>query len=254
MQYFKHMTNMRNDIKIKRLISKYGLEGYGLYNLILESITESLTTDAPVPDLQETCEDIAEFFNGNTAKINEMASFMVNQGLIEVDEITTRITCNKIYKYLEQSMTRSKAIRDMISAYKTSDKVLISVQNGDVIRCHDMSETIHDKSDRIEENRIEENRIEEERINNIKHAKKEMKHKYGEYKHVLLTDKEYNKLVDLLGNKHDVDCWIKKMDEAIEMKGYKYKSHYLAILKWYKNEKENNKPQKSKYDQEIPNL
>ena len=62
---------MRHDVKIKRVISKYGLEGYGLYNLALESITESLSTASPLPDLQETCEDIAEFYNGNTAKINE---------------------------------------------------------------------------------------------------------------------------------------------------------------------------------------
>ena len=149
------MTNMRNDIKIKRLISKYGLEGYGLYNLILESITESLTTDSPVPDLQETCEDIAEFFNGNTAKINEIAAFMVNQGLIEINELTARITCNKIYKYLEQSMTRSKSIRSMIDAYKNNKEQIEYV-------CHAVSETEHDKSERIEENRIEENRIEED--------------------------------------------------------------------------------------------
>ncbi len=47
MQYFKHQANMRHDIKIKRLINKYGLEGYGLYNLIVESITESLSTAEP---------------------------------------------------------------------------------------------------------------------------------------------------------------------------------------------------------------
>ena len=62
------------------------------------------------------------------------------------------------------------------------------------------------------------------------------KHKYGEYKHILLSDEEYQKLED-----KDLLSWITKMDEAIEMKGYKYKSHYLAILKWERDEK---KPEK----------
>ena len=63
------------------MISKYGLEGYGLYNLILESITESLSNDKPLPELHENCEDIAMFYNGNTSKINEMMMYMINQGL-----------------------------------------------------------------------------------------------------------------------------------------------------------------------------
>ena len=143
MIYFKHMSNMRHDIKIKRLISKYGIEGYGLYNLILESIVEGISTDSPLPDLQETCEDLAEFYNGNTAKIDEIVRYMVGQGLFEVEEITGKIFCMKIYKFLEQSQTRSAAIRDLISEYKSATKV-------------------SDKSDRREENKQEKKRIDKD--------------------------------------------------------------------------------------------
>jgi hypothetical protein len=120
MLYFKHMSNMRHDTKIKRLIAKYGIEGYGLYNLIIESIVEGITTEKPIPDLQETCEDIALFYNGNAAKVNEIAAFMLNQGLLEVDEITGRILCRKIYKFLEQSQTRSEEIRALINNYRNT--------------------------------------------------------------------------------------------------------------------------------------
>ena len=58
---------------------------------------------------------------------------------------------------------------------------------------------------------------------------KDEKHKHGEYGHVLLTNKEYQKLQEDFGN---ADELISYLDEAIEMKGYKYKSHYLAIRKW----------------------
>jgi len=57
----------------------------------------------------------------------------------------------------------------------------------------------------------------------------DIKHKYGEYRHVLLKDKELDAL------KKDYANWealIKYLDEYIEMKGYKAKSHYLCIKKW----------------------
>lgn len=60
---------------------------------------------------------------------------------------------------------------------------------------------------------------------------KPSKHKHGEYKHVLLTDDEYTKLVNELGIPLAKDT-ITFLDEYIEMKGYKAKSHYLCIKKW----------------------
>lgn len=54
------------------------------------------------------------------------------------------------------------------------------------------------------------------------------KHKYGEYKNVLLADDEYKKLLAL----EDGERAIEYLSEYIELKGYKAKSHYLAILKW----------------------
>ena len=66
--------------------------------------------------------------------------------------------------------------------------------------------------------------------NNDKNVKNDKKHIYGEFKNVKLTDEEYQKLKDKFNN--DAEKWIKTVDEGIEYKGYKYKSHYMAILKW----------------------
>ena len=74
--------------------------------------------------------------------------------------------------------------------------------------------------------------------NNKNNNKHNNKHKYGEFKNVLLTGKEYEKLKNEwseLGLKE----MIQELDEGIELKGYKYKSHYLALRKWYT--KKNNK-------------
>ena len=64
---------------------------------------------------------------------------------------------------------------------------------------------------------------------------KDKKNIYGKYNHVLLTQDEFNKLQDKFGIEQ-AGNWIHTLDEGIELKGYKYKSHYLAILKWSKNE------------------
>lgn len=60
---------------------------------------------------------------------------------------------------------------------------------------------------------------------------KEVKNIYGEYRHVKLTDSERNKLMDEYGEAETSEA-IKYLDEYIEMKGYKARSHYLAIKKW----------------------
>lgn len=55
------------------------------------------------------------------------------------------------------------------------------------------------------------------------------KKKYGEYKNVRLTDREYSKLC----NDHpNADEAIEFLSEYIERKGYKAKSHYLTLKKW----------------------
>lgn len=60
---------------------------------------------------------------------------------------------------------------------------------------------------------------------------KEEKHRYGEYKHIYLTDKELEKLKADYGEEETQEA-IKYLDEYIEMRGTVYKSHYLVIKRW----------------------
>jgi hypothetical protein len=60
---------------------------------------------------------------------------------------------------------------------------------------------------------------------------KEKKHKLGTYLNVLLSDKELQKLIDELGQEK-ASAVIRNFSELKEMKGYKYKSDYLALKKW----------------------
>lgn len=84
-----------------------------------------------------------------------------------------------------------------------------------------------------EENNINLNNTRMNNINlNIPHSKqKNQKHKYGEFQNVFLSDEELQKLKNEYGDEKTTKA-IQLFSEAIEMKGYKYKSHYLAMRKW----------------------
>lgn len=69
---------------------------------------------------------------------------------------------------------------------------------------------------------------------NNKNTNKQSKHKYGEFQHVFLTDKEHTHLIELYGD--SLDEHIKILDEYIETSGKKYKNHSLVIQKWVHDE------------------
>ena len=74
--------------------------------------------------------------------------------------------------------------------------------------------------------------------------KKPAKEKYGEFQNVLLTENEFENLANSFGISLR-DQAIKFLDEYIEEKGYKSKSHNLAIRRWVIDavQKAQNKPQ-----------
>ncbi len=88
--------------------------------------------------------------------------------------------------------------------------------------------------------------------------KKPTKHKYGEYKNVLLTDDELEKL------KEEFIDWeerIERLSSYVASTGKSYKSHYATIKNWARKDKEQNKtkqqaqPKKSSgYDEFMAQL
>lgn len=55
------------------------------------------------------------------------------------------------------------------------------------------------------------------------------KKSYGEFKNVLLTDDEYNLLIEQFGNPKQL---IKRLDEYKEQSGKQYNSDFMAIKRW----------------------
>ena len=89
-----------------------------------------------------------------------------------------------------------------------------------------------------------------------KKTTKEPRHKYGEFKNVLLSDKDLEKLKAEY-TEELVEEYIKKMDEWLELNGKHYKNYYLALRQWMNKEvsKKQEKVEKqegdTKYDEEY---
>lgn len=96
---------------------------------------------------------------------------------------------------------------------------------------------------RIDKNRVDkiskkENFIKEKNSFNssaVAAEKKNFKHKYGEFKNVLLSDEQLKQLKNKFPD--DWQKWIETLSRGIEQHGYKYKNHYLAIIQWSEKER-----------------
>ena len=78
---------------------------------------------------------------------------------------------------------------------------------------------------------------------NIRAQKKEPRHKYGEYKNVLLSDSDMTKLKAEFPN--DWEERIERLSSYMESKGKTYKNHLATIRCWAKRDEEKNANKKT---------
>ncbi len=74
---------------------------------------------------------------------------------------------------------------------------------------------------------------------NIDEPSKPTKHKYGEYKNVLLTDEELGKLQNEF---YDWEARIERLSSYVASTGKRYKSHYATIRNWARKDAETRRP------------
>lgn len=89
----------------------------------------------------------------------------------------------------------------------------------------------------------------EQQVNTDKNVKNDKNGKKGYGEFVFLTEKEYQKLVERLGQALTTD-YIERLNNYIGSKGKKYKSHYHTILSWVRKD-EAQKPTHSNHSMEF---
>ena len=133
----------------------------------------------------------------------------------------------KIHNYIQND--RSKA-----TVYQ-AERALLTVKDNKAYTEKDMdTKCIQSVSNVYTQYSIVEDSIVESSIPDGK-PEKSVKHRYGVYNNVLLSDEDYEKLkaefpTDYLER-------IDRLSSGIESKGYKYKSHLATIRNWARNDK-----------------
>jgi hypothetical protein len=102
--YFPHFCNARHDRKIRRLRKELGVEGYGIYFMLLEILREQQDLMYPLEDLDL----LAEEFNVSEAKVR---TTICNYQLFEVDQ-TEKFFSPKMLVYLEPYFRMKEQRRD----------------------------------------------------------------------------------------------------------------------------------------------
>lgn len=157
MKWFKHDSDASSDAKIKKLLIRHGAVGYAVYFHCLELIAGNVSNDNITFELEHDSEIIADNLRikGTAEKsgvqvVEEIMHYIVQLELFENHD--GRITCFKMIKRLDSSMTGNPAFRKLIADAKNSHD-LIDESHDSVMMRHD--------SVMLEENRIEKNRKEE---------------------------------------------------------------------------------------------
>lgn len=83
MKWFKHDSDASIDSKIERLILRYGAEGYGLYFFCLELVARNVEAHNLTFELEHDAEIIGHRLGMHRERVEEMMTFMVEQGLFE---------------------------------------------------------------------------------------------------------------------------------------------------------------------------
>lgn len=82
--YFPHDNNMWGDRKIVALRNRFGLTGYAVWNLLLETLCESENFEIDFDDTET--ELLANFWGLDTEKLKEILTFMERLKLINIDK------------------------------------------------------------------------------------------------------------------------------------------------------------------------
>jgi hypothetical protein len=113
LKWFKHDSDASLDKKLRKVRSKYGMEGYGLYWYCLELVAMNVEKHNLTFELEHDAELISDDTGIHYERVQEMMTFMVDQGLFENNSGV--VTCLKMStrtdEYTQKLISKAGGIR-----------------------------------------------------------------------------------------------------------------------------------------------
>ena len=241
--YFPFDVSFFADRKIKELRGKYGSDGITLYVYLLCTIYDEgyyLQIDSGF-NYVVSCD-----LGMNDEKIGQILNFLCERSLFNNKLFTSdKVLTSRGIQTRFQEMVRSRAIKTEIEVnakfwlldeketqgyIKCTKKLSYSEKNDSYSEKNDSySEKNHTKENK---KKLKENK---EKIYGSEEPHTPTKHKYGEYKNVLLSDEDMEKLKSEFPN--DYTEYIERLSNYMASKGIKYKNHLATLRNWIRRDK-----------------
>lgn len=212
--YFPHFCNARHDRKIKRLRKELGVEGYGIYFMLLEVLREQQDMRYPLSDIDL----IADEFNTSEQKI---ITVIKAYELFEIDD-QEKFFSPKMLVYLEPyfRMKEQRRIAGIESGKKRKANLLQEK--------NDRSTDNEQQFNENEQSKVKESKVKESKVN----KNKEKYITVSEFENISI---EENKIEEFNSSyeKHKLEWMVKKLDSWLETK--KKKCNGIRSFKAYCN-------------------
>ena len=179
------------------------------------------------------CEEMALATDEATDNVTVTVNFLMAHGILcknapDEYELTT---CADMTGSEASSTRRSRKCREKQKTLQSNTKPLLCNGNATIGNTEIEKET---KLEKEKKQRREDSPASPP-------APKEVRHQYGEYKNVLLTDADLEKLkAELPGTYQD---YIERLSRYMASKGVSYKSHLATIRNWARKDAEQRQPQ-----------
>lgn len=248
-KWIKMSTGLPDNRKIKQIRNLPNGDSIALMWVFLLCLAGSVNEQGMIyitPEVPYTDEMLAEEFKMdlNTVRLG-LATFK-RFGMIEIIEDVIFLSAWEKWQSTDRLSEMREYNRLAKQKSRAKQKLLANV--------NDMSMT----SQRCQDT----DKIREDKKENRKEDIKTVRHKYGEYKNVLLSDEQYEKLIKEFPN--DYQERIERLSEWMASTGKARKDHLATIRSWARREKDNVKGKNNginskrieseKYEEDIPGV
>ena len=235
--YFSHDSNAKDDPKIVMMIEQMGLEGFGIYWVLIEILRDQPTYKYPLSLIPA----MARRYNTTAEKMKIVVS---GYGLFEIDE-DVFFSISLMNRMGKMDAMRQQRIE---AGKKSAEKRLLLNEKPTTVE-----RPLNEKATSVQQ--LKESKVKESKVKEKK--RKEIKNTYSEF--VTMTTDEYDRLVNEFGQ----DAVIRMIEILNNYKGAngkKYDSDNLAIRNWvakrYQEEQNqtvlfSNKPKMNKREQQL---